>query len=453
MGPGEQLLKLTFDGISVLPGGTPTADGSGQLAGSFTIPANVPVGTKLVYAEGAAAKAGAFFVGAGHIDTTVMQRVTTIDHWVRPIVVAVTPQAQPVQPSGGGKQADSGIWGNNKPFDPMAQSFQPTELRQTVGVRFRLCAIGDTSKNLLIQQATMDNGIPTTEVMAQAFYPMAGATIGWKSAYWALPTTTAPEVQSAIVIGTDDPGHALSLARLGDFDILSQSYIGSQPYSVGVLFTSSNRVTWTPEQDADLTFKIIAARYPVHTKTVALGSFTLINASDLQVRAAVEIPSPDCSVVFRVTRPGGLGVYLLQPGQVLQLTEYLNETVTLEALLAGTEHLSPILFAPVFLIAGQIAVAGNYVTRAATLGAAVRLTSYLKCALPGNSTFTMEYDKADGNWLPLPEISSTVLQDPAWVEKKREATGLTGTSYRLRLTITGGPAARPRIGDLVAAVM
>ena len=118
-----------------------------------------------------------------------------------------------------------------------------------------------------------------------------------------------------------------------------------------------------------------------------------------------------------------------------------------------TEYLSPILFAPVFLIAGQIAVAGNYVTRAATLGAAVRLTSYLKCALPGNSTFTMEYDKADGNWLPLPEISSTVLQDPAWVEKKREATGLTGTSYRLRLTITGGPAARPRIGDLVAAVM
>ena len=119
----------------------------------------------------------------------------------------------------------------------------------------------------------------------------------------------------------------------------------------------------------------------------------------------------------------------------------------------GTEKLSPTLFAPVILVAGEIATSGTYITRAFKLGTAIKLTSYMKAMLPAGSTLDVKYDKADDTWVNLPLAATELLTDPAWVEKKFEATGITATEGRLKLTITGGPAARPLIGDLGAAVM
>ena len=55
-----------------------TADTSGKLSGMFTIPANVPAGTKAVLFEGqGGARAEAQFVGLGTLVTDVLQKVTT----------------------------------------------------------------------------------------------------------------------------------------------------------------------------------------------------------------------------------------------------------------------------------------------------------------------------------------------------------------------------------------
>ncbi|MBX8828416.1 hypothetical protein, partial [Ochrobactrum sp. SFR4] len=82
-----------------------------------------------------------------------------------------------------------------------------------------------------------------------------------------------------------------------------------------------------------------------NTKVVDLGTIDLNNCSDLQIRAAVELPSQACSVVFEVERTNGT-IYKLLPYQLLELTEYITETVKLRAILTGTSKLSPVLFAP-----------------------------------------------------------------------------------------------------------
>ncbi|WP_375693468.1 hypothetical protein, partial [Bartonella sp. AP23HLJMH] len=82
-----------------------------------------------------------------------------------------------------------------------------------------------------------------------------------------------------------------------------------------------------------------------------------------------------CSVIFEIERNNGT-VYQLLPFQLLSLTEYISEKVKLRAILKGTEKLSPILFAPVQLIAGKIHKTATYVTRAFTFGEKARLTSY-----------------------------------------------------------------------------
>ena len=439
LGVGEILETLTFDGIDVLPEGALAGDANGEASGSFIIPGNVPAGTKQVHAEGAGGtRATAFFVGHGVIEIDVMRRVTTIERWRQEIR----------QDTGGGSTiGPSGV----AEFDPLAQTFVPPEPRMLVGFDFKLCTIGDDANNILLQQVEVENGMPTAQVMAEALVEMSGAVEGWKAGRFALPVVTLADRESAFIVGTDDGVHAVSTARLADFDVDTQSFIGAQPYSVGVLLSSSNKRTWTPHQDEDMTFRVVAAKFGPLTKTVPLGSHDLVDASDLQVRAVVELPSSACRVVFEIVRADNSVIRLL-PGQVLQLTEYITETVQLRAVLTGTEKLSPILYAPVWLIAGKIANSGTYISRAFKLGAAVDLTAYYKVALPAGSTAIVEYDKADDNWLALTLDSTEALSDPAWVERKHAVAGITATQGRLRITVTGGPAARPRLGDLGAAI-
>lgn len=431
-GAGEILKSLTFDGVDVTPAPKPVADAAGKVTGSFVIPASVTAGTKSVVATGMGdTEASALFTGQGTIQTDVMRRVTTITTW--------TLERRERQEGG---RDDS---------DPQAQMFGVSSTRQIVGVDFHICAVGDESKGLLVEQVSTDNGYPTIDVAAQAAVSMAGAAVGWKSARYALPVTTLPDRKSAFVIKTDDNEHSVSLAKLGGFDADLQKHVSSHPYVVGPRFSSVNAETWTAHQDEALAFRLVAARYTATSKTVNLGTIDLVQCSDLQIRAAVELPNAATSVVFEVVRTNGT-IYRMLPFQHLELTEYLNETVTLRAILTGTETLSPVLYAPVEVISGSIAQEATYVTRSMDVTDAIRLTAYLKAYLPGGATLGVAYSIEDGPWLDLTLEEAKPLSFPLWSERKFETSGLSGTSIRMMIKGTGGPAARLVAGDFGAGI-
>lgn len=437
---GEILESLTFDGIDVTPGGTPTADSDGVIEGSFAIPANVPAGSKMVRAEGmGGTTAEAMFTGQGTLTIDVMRRTTTITRWVAP----------PPQSVGGG-DGDGGVTGMYS--DPQAQIFNLPRTRQLVGVDFHLCVRGDQDKHVLVHQVGVDNGFPTTEIQAEGFVSMVGAPLGWTSARYGLPVTVPAMQDRAFVIKTDDGDHSVSLARLGDFDASLQQPVTVHPYPIGPRLDSVNSRTWTAHQAEALTFRLVAARYTSTTRTVDLGSVDLAGCSDLQVRAVVDLPSADCSVVFEIERPGGV-IYRLLPFQVLQLPTYITETVQLRAVLKGTEHLSPVLFPVVEVIAGEIATEATYVSQVIDITDAVRVSAYLKTSIPPGASVAMQYDHVGDGWKSLPLHDTEISPDPRWVEQNFRKDGLSANGLRLKITLTGGPSARPMAGDFGAAVM
>lgn len=430
--PGEILQQLTFDGVNVKPPGVISANAGGAITGTFVIPQNVTAGTKTVFAKGqGGSEAVSLFAGQGRIETQIMRQVTTINRWTRAQI----------------ERRQNGDRGS----DPQAQLFAVPELRQIIGLDFHLCGIGDPTKDIVVNQVTTANGYPTADIQAEAFVPMAGAAVGWKSARFMLPVTSGPQSLHGMVIKTDDNLHAVSVAKLGGFDVGLQQKISRHPYVVAPRFSSVNAETWTAHQDEALSFRIVALNYPVTTKTVPLGSFALIDCSDLQVRAEIELPSNGCSVEFEVERTNGT-IYRLAEGQVLQFNEFLTETVQLRAILKGTSKLSPILYAPVQLVAGKIHQELTYVTRAFDLGELVRIASYYKAYLPGGSSVTMHISKDGGAWTLLPLVDTDPLSFPLWVERKHELTNQTATTCRLKITGTGGPASRLLLGDFSAAV-
>ncbi|ENN91148.1 DUF4815 domain-containing protein [Bartonella bovis] len=420
-GKGEVLDSLTFDGVSILPKETLTANAQGVIEGKFKIPKDITAGTKNVVAVGKGKTiATGLFTGQGVIDVQVMRRVTTVRVW--------------------------------KKSDPQAQVFTPDETRQITGIDFHICKIGNRSHDLMIDLVTTDNGYPTADIQAQALYSMKEAETGWAEARYSVPLTVLNDRLTAFVIKTDDGDHSVSLAKLGDFDEENQRYVSSHPYITGPRFSSVNAQTWTAHQDEALAFRVLAARYTQTEKTVDLGEFDLKECSDLQVRAAIELPSSECSVIFEIERNNGT-IYQLLPFQLLSLTEYISEKVQLRAILKGTEKLSPVLFAPIELIAGKIRKEATYVTRAFPFGEKSRLTSYIKTFLPGGSTFKMEIQLDDGDFTSLKLEETEQLAQPLWTERKFVSEDKTAEQARLKLTLTGGPAARSMVSDFGAGIM
>uniref|UniRef100_UPI0035CEAC0E DUF4815 domain-containing protein n=2 Tax=unclassified Bartonella TaxID=2645622 RepID=UPI0035CEAC0E len=397
-GSSEILESLTFDGVDILPASRLVADRQGVLEGTFTIPQNITAGTKNVVAQGKGGTiATGLFTGQGLIDVKVMRRTTTVKIWTQ--------------------------------FDPQAQVFTPDETRQITGIDFHLCKIGNQNHDLVIDLVTTENGYPTADIQAQSFYSMKGAKLGWAGARYDVPLLVPNDRLTAFIIKTDDADHAISLAKLGDFDAEHQRFVSSHPYVTGPRFSSVNAQSWTAHQDEALAFRVLAARYRQTEKIVDLGTFDLVDCSDLQIRAAIELPSSECSVIFEIERNNGT-IYQLLPFQLLSLTEYISEKVKLRAILKGTEKLSPVLFAPIQLIAGKIHKEATYVTRAFAFGEKARLTSYIKTFLPGGATFSLEMQLDDGGFTPLKLDETEQLAEPLWTERKFVSSDKTAKQAR-----------------------
>ena len=409
-GNGEILASLTFDGIDVTPPGPLVAGADGRVSGTFTIPANVTAGQKSVVATGGTGSSGsASFVGQGKIDVTVMQRVTTIQFW----------------------NVQQEVFQQTHGVDPQAQTVTLDEGRHIAGVDIKFCAIGDRTKACLVEVRTVENGWPTGEVLAVAQVDMAAVLVNaWTNVRFALPLYQPAGTEFAFVVKTDDPQHAIAAATMGSLDVANQAWVSAQPYTIGVRLSSSNASTWTAHQDSDLTFRVVVAKFNPVTKAVNLGSFALIDCSDLIVSGTALQPTAETSLYFEVERASGEIIKLL-PDQVFEFTEYVTETVQLRAILKGSTRATPNLFPGVQLIAGKLRGTGTYISRAMTMGTGVRVATNLATKLPAGSTLTVEHDAGNDVWVAATLLAQSVLEE-GWI----------------RLTLTGDPAARPSLADL-----
>ena len=68
-------------------------------------------------------------------------------------------------------------------------------------------------------------------------------------------------VQYCICILSDSNKYQMWVGELGAKDVASGKYVTAQPYTTGVLFSSSNAQTWTAHQTKDLKFKIYKCVY------------------------------------------------------------------------------------------------------------------------------------------------------------------------------------------------
>lgn len=419
-----------------------TANGSGEINGQFTIPAQTfAPGAKLVEAVGGAgSKASATFFGSG-TRTVILNRNVVTNFW----------------------------------WDPLAQTFSLPQKAQIGGVSLWLEAKGATA--ITVQLRTVDVGLPTRTIITQARRATAGLTVGaYNDWIFPWPVTLQPNQEYAIVALCDDAVSSLGLAELGKWDLTNEQWVTVQPYQVGVLLSSSNASTWTPHQDRDLTFKLLKSSYSTTARRVELGALTVTNMTDFLVMAAAELPDSVTWVDYKVTLPAGTkirtgagagvgfqvvsGEISVGDGQHIMLADPSSGTVSLAAELHGSADFSPILFPHPQLIWGTIKSQGTYISRAIAAGSGVRLQVIYDADIPSGASINLSYAiHSAGNFSsPSWQTSNMTLikdlpMDGNYREKTYEITGITGDYVRVKLELNGGAGARPFAQNLRMMVM
>lgn len=472
-----------------------TANGAGQITGSFTIPANVPVGAKRVTFTGDQGSFGAArFIGEGTIITQMQRQLTTIE---------------------------------TRYYDPLAQTFRLDAGRHVTGVDFKFTAKGSSSNKVFLEIRETELGLPNATTLAEGVLQGSAITVGaWNKISLTRPVYLQAGVEYAMVLLTDDAVHAVALAELGKYDSAAGQFVTSQPYTIGTLLKSSNASTWTPVQEADLSFRMYGATFTSTTRTVSLGqlraasvssitrsgttatvttatahgfstgqkvvisgatqtdyngaftvtvssttqfTYTVANSpatpatgtilaaagdiTDLVALAGVERVSSATDAEFIFTKPDGTQIRGADNARI-QLAEDVNVPLTMSAVLRGTTTESPYLFAGTQAVYGNLGESGTYATRAVPCAANAKVSVTFESLIPGGAGVTVEIQKSDSTWQTVTQTSSSAVGD-GWTEQVFTVASFTagGSTTRARITLTGTAAARPQVRQLRMVVI
>jgi hypothetical protein len=155
-------------------------------------------------------------------------------------------------------------------YDPLAQSFLVDD---NTGVYLTKCDVffrtkDDADVPVTLQIRTMNNGLPTQKILPFSEVTLDPDQVNL-SGDGSVPTTfefKAPVflegggTDYAICIASNSTKYSVYISRVGENDLISDTFISNQPY-LGSLFKSQNASTWEPSQWEDLKFTLYRADF------------------------------------------------------------------------------------------------------------------------------------------------------------------------------------------------
>jgi hypothetical protein len=332
-------------------------------------------------------------------------------------------------------------------WDPVYQSFTPSEGLHLGGWRFRFSAIGNRDEPVVVQLRDAIQGQPGRSVFAEAVIDMHAATTeaDTMALFPTLPWCDV-DVERTVVWLTNDPDHAISVAELGKFDQYLQRWVTQQPYQVGVFGSSSNNRAWTTHHELDAYFAAMKAKFTEASRTVTLGTIAAANVTDILALAGVEIPSTATGVDLVFERPNGQQIKV-SPGAVVSLDTTLNEDLIVKAVLHGVPNASPHLFPNPLIVLGALSSVDDYVSRAFTCGNDRRVRAEARARLPGAST--MEIGISDDG-IDVTELSLVSVTDDGdgWSKYVYEVEAYSAETIRGHVTLAGSALHRPEVDHI-----
>ncbi|QIA28519.1 tail fiber protein [Phage f2b1] len=354
--PMSNNLYLTFDGIRVAvtptgstvkgaEAGTIMSDASGKASGKFTIPSGVRTGTREVVLQNASNMAIATYTAQGTLKTT--EEVIT--------KTRVTVNL----------------------YDPLAQSFVFPQDRVVTSFDAYFASKSSTDNVIVQVRGLSEGGFPNQTVYAERVLTPAqiktssNASVATKIALDD-PLMCKAGQSYCLVFITDSNQYTMWVATLGQnrIDAPAQKVV-SQPYTNGVLFSSSNARTWTVHQESDLKFSVYTAQFEENA-IVEFNPMADLNSDMLLLMATYLTPdNTGCTWEIKTVAKSDVGSVSIDSVPWQPLSNYIEQTaagsviglVKLRATFKANRYISPMLTLEDLMFINFISeTAGDYVS-------------------------------------------------------------------------------------------
>ena len=413
--------KAQYQGTNT---GSLKADASGNAYGYFTVPADTLCGTVEVkaYAINTPSLAGtANYTSLGN------KQVTTKKVWTQRVTIVAS--------------------------DPLAQAFQFEQDQFVTGVGLYFLD-KDLNEPITVQVRNMVNGYPGTTVYAEKVIAPTSVKTSLTAdqetkVEFDNPVYCNANEQYCFTVLSNSDIDSLWYAETNKVDILSNTQISKNPYLNGTMFSSSNALTWTAHQSADLKFSVYGAKFETSGQVV----FQEIECDEfdrIMIMSDESIPT-GCSVNWQ---------YSVNSGDWLPIETYddrelseLAETVKIRCTLSGSPTTSPAIASDSLILAGfSNETEGTYVSKNVNIpGGFNSIKVMLDMYLPTGTNAVISYatDISGTTWYPLTNTSTeqkTALYKTLTFEKELDDKA---TDYRVKIDMsTVNKVNRPHIQNL-----
>jgi hypothetical protein len=427
LSPNSTNLVLSFAGVvvpitptgSTVAGsvtGSVNANASGVATGTFQIPANVRCGTVEVILQNANDSAQTTYVAQGTLrtDTEVITKtyVTINLH------------------------------------DPLAESFTFQDDRVVTSFDLYF-ASKDSTNNVIVQVRGMaDGGYPSQTVYAERILTPSQINVSSDASAKTNVKLDDPLMAKAgqtyvLVIITDSTQYTMYTATLGHKQIGNNKVITTQPYTTGVLFTSSNGQTWTAEQATDLKFTVYTARFNP-TATVQFSQMSNLNSDMMLLMATYLTPAnTGCEWQIKAVAQADVGTVSIDSVPWMPLANYVAQLTDgeiiglaeLQATFTTSTYISPMLALDDLLFVNFISETdGDYVSlNIDTTDAPYNtITMAYDVNLPAGCTVTPYYSTDGGTtWVNMTTgvTPTTASVDTDFIRYTYEKQLSTSTTY------------------------
>ena len=155
-------------------------------------------------------------------------------------------------------------------YDPLAQSFL---VEDSTGIFITRCDIFFRTKDdmdipVTLQIRTMQNGFPTQKILPFSEITLdpsqvrvsGDSSVATSFVFKSPVYLEGGNTEYSICVASNSTKYSVYISRIGETDLLTQSFISNQPY-LGSLFKSQNASTWEASQWEDLKFVIYRADF------------------------------------------------------------------------------------------------------------------------------------------------------------------------------------------------
>jgi hypothetical protein len=395
--PAATLDSVTFDGVSIDPGGA-VADGSGECSLAFTIPANLPLGSKTfeaIFSDGTIIRRG---WGTGTVRTPsfdVPGALRALQMLIRGNIKPVAKVSLQVHASGG----TAPIYWQALRTD----NFMP----------------GDG-----LNRAFADGVIDMTSVAAGDWIDIVLPVL--------YPGTILLALRSA-------DGHQIKTAVKGSGDYVSEYAVGTDPLRAP---TGSG---------GTLVSRVSAATMTAGTQELTLMSFSVTAMTDLMLTGSI-LPLGAARTTTRLQVTMGSTVVETEIGKPLHLDTAYTGTITVKALATIAPPAFSYVDAGLQAIVGAVGSSGAYTTRTIAAADDQTVAAFTLAKVPVGATMTLKVIDDDDAESAMSQVSATARGE-GWFDYRFEKTGFSATSPRLKIELAGDVEKLPYMDDFRAVVV